>query len=192
MDPHTDTDADLTVEVLDGAAGRDGALVARLADLVNDVYVVAEAGLWRDGARRTSRDEMAELIAAGQILVAREPEGRIVGLVHVHPVAEDADGLGMLVADPDRRGVGIGRALVAFAEHHSRARGRRAMHLELLVPREWRHPAKDILGSWYGRIGYRVISVGAMDDTHPHLAPLLATPCDLQLREKPLHDHAGP
>ena len=55
-----------------------------------------------------------------------------------------------------------------------------------LVPREWRHPSKEFLKSWYGRIGYRVISTRRMDDTHPHLAPLLATPCDLQVYEKPL------
>jgi len=186
VDTDTDTDAGLTVELLAGTASQDGALVGRLADLVNDVYLVAEAGLWREGTRRTSRADTAELIAARQIAVAREPEGAIVGLVHVHPVADDADGLGMLVADPERRGVGIGRALVAFAEQHSRERGRRAMHLELLVPREWSHPAKDLLSSWYGRIGYRVVSVGVMDDSYPDLAPLLATPCDLQLREKPL------
>ena len=49
------------------------------------------------------------------------------------------------------------------------------------------HPNKEFLKAWYGRIGYRVIRTGRMDRAYPHLAPLLATPCDLLGYEKPLH-----
>ena len=55
-----------------------------------------------------------------------------------------------------RRGLGIGRDLVAFAERASRDAGCRGMQLELLVPREWAHPAKQFLAEWYARLGYRV------------------------------------
>ena len=92
----------------------------------------------------------------------------------------------MLVAAPEQRGTGIGRALLDFAERHSRERGLRAMQLELLVPRGWRHPSKEFLRAWYGRSGYRLIRIARMDDAYPHLAPLLATPCDLEIYEKPL------
>ena len=95
----------------------------------------------------------------------------------------------MLVAAPDQRGTGVGRALVAFAEEHSRERGLRAIQLELLVPRTWRHPSKEFLKAWYGRIGYRPVRTGTIDENHPHLAPLLATPCDLNVYEKPLQAH---
>jgi hypothetical protein len=47
-------------------------------------------------------------------------------------------------------------------------------------------PSKEFLRSWYGRIGYRLISTRRIDDAHPHLAPLLATACDLEVHEKPL------
>ena len=92
----------------------------------------------------------------------------------------------MLVAAPDRRGAGIGRALVAFAERTSRDQGLRALQLELLVPRDGRHPSKDFLATWYERIGYRIIRLGRIEDAHPHLAPFLATACDVQVREKAL------
>ena len=49
----------------------------------------------------------------------------------------------MLVAAPDQRGTGVGRALVAFAEQRSRERGLRAMQLELLLPRTWQHPTRS-------------------------------------------------
>jgi hypothetical protein len=60
----------LNVGVLDPAAGSDAELVAQLAGLVNRVYVTAESGLWREGTTRTTTSELAELIGAGQIVVA--------------------------------------------------------------------------------------------------------------------------
>jgi GNAT superfamily N-acetyltransferase len=97
----------------------------------------------------------------------------------------------LLVAATDQRGTGIGRALLAFAEQQSRARGLRANQLELLVPRAWRHPSKEFLKAWYLRAGYRLIRTGRFDDAHPHLAPLLATECDLTVYEKPFQPHAN-
>ena len=60
------------------------------------------------------------------------------------------------------------------------------MQLELLVPREWRHPGKELLRAWYSRLGYRRIRTGSSEDSYPNLAPLLATPCDIDVYEKPL------
>jgi hypothetical protein len=40
--------------------------------------------------------------------------------------------------------------------------------------------------------GYRLIRTGSIDDAYPHLAPLLATPCDLAVYEKPLQPQADP
>jgi GNAT superfamily N-acetyltransferase len=181
----------VTVELLPAASSRDSGLVDRLTDLINDVYTVAEHGLWRDGVTRTTASELAELIAAGQIAVATR-DGHIVGSVQVREVSEDTSKLGMLVAAPEQRTTGVGRALLQFAERHSIGRGKRALQLELLIPRALRHPRKEFLRSWYGRCGFRVIRTGCLDDTHPDLAPLLATPCDVEIREKPLRTDATP
>jgi GNAT superfamily N-acetyltransferase len=179
------TNDELAVKWLNAVAGRYAGLVDDLADLINGVYATAENGLWRDGATRTTAAEVAELIAARQIAVATR-HGEIAGSIRVHDVAQDASEFGMLVAAPDQRGTGVGRALLAFAERDSRERGMRAMRLELLVPRAWRHPSKEFLKAWYGRSGYRLIRTDSIDGAHPHLAPLLATPCDLEIYEKPL------
>jgi GNAT superfamily N-acetyltransferase len=178
-------DRAIDVEQLDAAAAGDAELIEQLAKLINDVYAVAESGLWRDGATRTTPSEVADLIRAREIVVARR-EGRVVGSVRLHNVSSEVSEFGLLVADPEERNTGIGRALLDFAEADSRERGLRAMQLELLVPREWTHPTKEFLKSWYGRRGYRLDRVGTMDAAYPHLAPLLATPCDLEVHEKPL------
>jgi ribosomal protein S18 acetylase RimI-like enzyme len=180
------TNGNIEVGLLDQAASRDAELVGRLVDLVNEVYADAERGLWQAGTTRTSHGDAAELIAAGQLAVARRGDDRIVGSVQVHQVAEDTSELGMLVAAPDARGAGIGRALVDFAERHSAEQGLQRIQLQLLVPRTWRHPSKELLSGWYTRLGYEIVRVVDLSDDYPHLAPRLATPCDLQVREKRL------
>jgi ribosomal protein S18 acetylase RimI-like enzyme len=170
----------MRVELLDSA---DAELVAELADLVNRVYEVAEDGLWRNGATRTTPAEMSGLIDAGEIAVATI-DGELAGAVRVQVLDESTGEFGMLVADPERRGVGVGSALVTFAERHCSERGLRTMQLEVLVPRTWRHPSKVRLDDWYRRIGYQVARKTEVDELYPELAPLLATPCDFVVYEK--------
>jgi GNAT superfamily N-acetyltransferase len=180
----------ISVELLDPSAAADAALVERLTALVNDVYAAAEDGLWRSGAARTTAADMASLITAGQIVVARV-DGHLSGSVRVQALSDVTGEFGLLAADPQQRGIGVGRELVAFAERHSMARGLRAMQLELLVPRTWSHPSKDFLDEWYRRMGYEVIRRTSVDDLQPELAPLLATPCEFVVYEKPLNGSSG-
>ncbi len=167
-------------------AADDIALVAELTDLVNRVYDVAEEGLWREGASRTTTSELADLIAAGQIAVARDEDGRIVGAVRIRQLADGTGEFGMLVCAPEQRGTGIGRALVDFAERRCADRGARTVQLELLVPRGWAHPVKEFLRGWYLRLGYILERKGELEQDYPHLVPLLATPCDFLVFHKPM------
>lgn len=131
----------------------DTGLAGEIAALINRVYAAAEEGIWLDGKGRTTEAEVAGLIAAGQIAVARSGE-RIVGSVRVHQLDDGAGEFGMLVAAPEERGTGIGTDLVAFAEDWGRERGAAEMQLELLVPQGWAHPVKEFLRGWYTRIGW--------------------------------------
>jgi GNAT superfamily N-acetyltransferase len=173
------------VQLLPTSAADDATLMERIADLINEVYAVAEDGLWIDGATRTTVDGVAELTRAGEIAVARVRD-RIVGCVRVQRLDEGTGEFGMLVADPAHRGVGIGRELIRFAERSCSEDGLSTMQLELLVPRDWTHPAKEFLAAWYTRIGYRVARTGTIDEAYPALAPLLATPCDFVIYQKDL------
>jgi GNAT superfamily N-acetyltransferase len=168
------------------AADSDSApLMARVAELTNEVYAIAENGLWTAGATRTTIGEIVELTRAGEIAVARL-NGRVVGSVRVQRLDGRTGEFGMLAADPAHRGLGVGRELVRFAERRSRDAGLLDMQLELLVPRGWSHPSKVFLDEWYTRMGYRVARTGAIEEAYPALAPLLATPCDFMIYRKPL------
>jgi GNAT superfamily N-acetyltransferase len=173
------------IELLPAAAADDAPLMARITELTNQVYAVAEDGLWIPGATRTTLDEVVELTRAGQIAVARL-SGRVVGCVRIQRLDEATGEFGMLAADPAHRGLGVGRELLRFAERKSRAEGARSMRLELLVPRDWTHPSKVFLEAWYTRLGYRVARTGGIEEAYPALAPLLATPCDFVIYDKPL------
>jgi GNAT superfamily N-acetyltransferase len=149
------------------------------------VYATAERGLWRPGRARVTAAEMAELIGAGEIAVARRA-GRIAGSVRIRDLDADTSEFGLLVSDPGERGRGVGRALLDFAERRSRERGSRAMQLELLVPSAGTHPSKEFLKGWYGRRGYRLTRTRPFAEAYPEAAAMLATPCMLETREKPL------
>ncbi|MBC6456694.1 GNAT family N-acetyltransferase [Actinomadura sp. HBU206391] len=175
----------IEIEPLPVTASVDVTIMERVTDLINQVYAVAEDGLWIDGAARTTVDEVADLTRAGQIAVARL-NGRIVGCVRVQRLDGGKGEFGMLAADSGHRGAGIGRELVRFAERQSRRDGLSTMQLEVLVPRNWSHPSKEFLAGWYTRIGYRIMRTGTIEETYPALAPLLATPCDFVIYEKSL------
>lgn len=160
----------------------DPAAAPRVAVLINQVYAVAEEGLWLGDAQRTTADEVAGFVRDGQIVVARVDD-EIVGCLRLQRLEDGTSEFGMLAADPARRGLGIGRELVRFAEETARGS---VMQLEVLVPREWTHPSKKFLTEWYTRIGYRVTRTGTIDEDYPHLAPLLATPCDFVIYHKDL------
>lgn len=173
------------VELLSRAARADATLMEQISELTNEVYAVAEAGLWTGGTTRTSVREIVQLTGAGQIAVARL-SGQVVGCVRVQRIDERTGEFGMLCADPAHRGIGIGRELVRFVERKSCADGMSTMQLELLVPREWTHPTKQFLAEWYSRIGYRIARTGTIDEAYPALAALLATPCDFVIYRKDL------
>jgi ribosomal protein S18 acetylase RimI-like enzyme len=163
----------------------DAGLVAEVVDLVNMVYAVAEAGLWVQGAVRTSRQEIADYIRDGQITVA-SLDDRIVGCIRIRELDTCTGEFGMLAAAESHRGLGLGRQLVAFAERHSVERGLGTMQLELLVPRGWLHPSKEFLAGWYSRIGYHIVRRATIDEYYPQLMPLLAAPCDFVIYRKDL------
>ena len=175
----------MRVGVLPATAAKDQRVVGEVTDLVNRVYDTAEAGLWVDGATRTTTGEMQAMVDAEQIAVAWV-EGQAVGCIRVQELGDGAGEFGLLAADLTHRGKGVGRELVGFAEELCRRRGLDVMQLELLVPRDWSHPTKEFLHAWYTRIGYRPVRTASIEESYPQLAPLLATPCDFVVYRKPL------
>ena len=175
----------LDIAMLPASAWADSQLMAVLNDLINDVYAVAEEGLWVPGAARTTMARVAELAHRGQLAVAWM-DGQIVGCIRIQLPEHGIGEFGMLAVVPAHRGIGVGRDLVRFAEQAALDEGCDTMQLEVLVPRGCSHPSKDFLISWYTRAGYRQVRVGAIEESYPELAPLLAAACDYVIYHKRL------
>lgn len=179
------TTESVDIGMLPGAVAGDAKLTAELTDLINGVYAVAEKGLWVDGASRTTVERVKELVRAGQIAVARAA-GQIVGCLRIQFLDGGVGEFGMLAVIPCSRGTGVGRDLVRFAEQEAHRKRCDTMQLEVLVPRGWSHPSKEFLTDWYTRSGYKLVRIGAIEESYPELAPLLATPCDYMIYRKAL------
>ena len=153
--------------------------------IVNAAYAVGEAGLWADGLERTDEDEISAAVAAGDMLVATSG-GRLAGCARARSIDAETGEVGLVAVPPEAWGSGAGGALLRAAEDHMRARGATTMRLTLLVPRDGEHPFKRRLHDWYTRMGYEVVGSVPAEAALPHLAPHLATPCDLLFFPKTL------
>jgi GNAT superfamily N-acetyltransferase len=173
------------ITMLPRAADGDIRLMRAVSLLINEVYAVAEQGLWADGASRTTVSQVTAFTGTGQIATARTGS-ELAGCVRIQRLGRHTGEFGMLAVAPAYRGMGLGAGLVRFAEESSWKNGCHIMQLELLVPREWSHPSKQFLARWYARLGYQPARTGTIEETYPDLAPLLATPCDFVTYRKRL------
>jgi DNA-binding MarR family transcriptional regulator len=148
-----------------------------LSALINKVYDEAESGMWKVSGSRTSPDQVKSLLKKKKLILAKL-DGAIVGSVNVNQMDDNTAEFGMLVADQNFRGVGIGSILVDAAESWGKLKKCNVMQLELLTPRSWKHPSKEFLKKWYSRLGYKPESLQRLEDYHPDLVKLLATECD--------------
>ena len=163
----------------------EGDSIQRLTDLVNDVYDDSESGMWKRKGIRTNPAEVDRLLRARALILA-ELDEVLVGSVNVNLMSGGVGEFGMLVADPDHRGKGIGTALVGHAENWAREMACHTMRLELLTPRNWSHPSKEFLKMWYSRIGYKPQATEPFEILHPELVRELATECDFTTWHKSL------
>jgi len=74
----------------------DDRFVAELTDLVNEVYAAGEKGIWIEGTDRTSPAEIAAMIEAGHLVVARDGDA-VVGAMRLQRLPSGEGEFGMLV-----------------------------------------------------------------------------------------------
>jgi GNAT superfamily N-acetyltransferase len=159
--------------------------IKRLSDLINEVYDVAESGMWKRKGIRTNPVEVEHFLRA-QALILAHIEEVLVGSVNVNIMPDGVGEFGMLVADGKYRGRGVGSALVKQAERWAQEHDCHTMRLEILTPRHWTHPSKEFLKQWYSRIGYAPLTTEPFETMYPELVPELATECDFTVWHKSL------
>ena len=175
----------VAVEFAAAAEGDDSAYVTQLVELINRVYADAEQGLWREGVERTDRAEMAAIVKAGELAVARS-DGRVVGAIRVRRLDPGLGEFGMLVASPDHRGAGVGRELVAFAEGLGPRAGARPDAARTARAADVDPPGQGVPPRLVHPDRLSQVRTEPFADAYPALQPQLATPCDFVIYHKTL------
>ena len=100
--------------------------------------------------QRTDPDDLADIIAdPTQVLLTAWRGAELVGCVLIADRGRGTGYFGMLSVRPTLQAAGLGRRLVAVAEHELAARFEtRRVHISVF-------PQRDELIAWYQRLGYR-------------------------------------
>lgn len=146
-----------------------------LTDLVNRAFAIERSFI---DDQRTTPEEIASLIAAGDFLVLEYAGGLCAAVLVQGPgrragVPPSHAYLGMLSVLPELQGMGLGLRLVRVAEAMAEATGATSMNLRIFNLREE-------LSRWYRSLGYR--EVGTTPFTHHSLK----RPCHFIDMAKPL------
>ncbi|MDB5096820.1 MAG: putative N-acetyltransferase [Cyanobacteria bacterium RYN_339] len=92
-------------------------------------------------------EDLAPRLTPAHFFVA-EQAGKLVGTIEVKPEKQGPDwGFHLLAVDPETKGGGVGRALVAFAEDLGRRMGAPRLILDTPETHPW-------LPAFYARLGY--------------------------------------
>ena len=135
-----------------------------LVRVINAAYLAEAFCISGD---RTHAEEVRGLMAAGVFLVLDAHPGRLQGSVFVRRDGDVRWYLGLLSVDPDRQGLGLGRALVEAAEAYCRCEGGKFLDLTVVSAR------KELFG-FYARLGFHA------NDVLPFRVPeKLKVPCHL-------------
>jgi len=116
--------------------------LAAMISLVNAAFSIEK---FLEGPR-TDETRMGEMMKKGQMLLAENGAGEVVGAVYVELRGERGY-FGMLAVDPSRQGTGLGRLMVEAAEHHARRHGCTLMDISVLSLRPELLP-------FYRKLGY--------------------------------------
>jgi GNAT superfamily N-acetyltransferase len=115
---------------------------ARMVPVINAAFAIEDfmEGTRTDGAR------LAEMMEAGDFLIAHDESGTVVASVYVE-VRGQRGYLGVLSVDPSQQGKGLGRVMVDAAEQYCRERGCNGMDLVVVSLR-------TDLPPFYRKLGY--------------------------------------
>jgi dTDP-4-amino-4,6-dideoxy-D-galactose acyltransferase len=127
--------------------------VSNAFEIMRHAYRVTEAKIWGDMYSRIGRDEFVSFIKREEIILARI-DGKIVGSIYTYRLRENVFSFGLLSADFDKKGLGIGRKLIVAAENHALKSGAEYMEIEILRAKNFDIPSKVMLHEWYLRQGY--------------------------------------
>lgn len=178
---------------------KDGDDPGAVCNLVNEVYRVAERGIWKEEKDRVSVDDFVSSQSTGTTLVAYQGE-KLAGTIHFiktvtlseSSTVEDSEKqkrvfrFEKLAVDPSYRGSGLGAELVRAVESIALEEKASSIEFELLVSKGWKNESKDKMQRWYSRLGFIMTGVKSVEAFVPQSVKFLENPAEFQCWEKNL------
>ncbi len=156
-----------------------------LHEIINQSYLNSERDFWKEGYERISIKELTEELSNRNLLILASNNNQLAGCVKVDFDPNSHIGtFSMLCVDFAHRGLGLGNILVEAAENQIQKQKGVKMGLDLLIPRSYVYPDKEVLKKWYSKLGYEKIGFGKFEDHHPQLVPIMKIECDFERWEK--------
>ena len=162
--------------------------ITRAYEIMHHAYSVTEIDILGENYSRMDVDEFQELIDREELIVARI-DGEIVGSIHAYSISENTYCFGLFSAAFEKKGLGIGRALITAAENTAIKNGASFMELEILKPRDHDIDVKINLKNWYERLGYELFQSTSFEARKPdkiEKALKLIQPCVFDCYRKKL------
>jgi GNAT superfamily N-acetyltransferase len=125
----------------------------RLFNIIRIAYAETEKEVWGEGYVRVSRENLKRHIKDDEILIALLDD-EIVGGIRFYEKEPGCWTFGLLGADFEHKGKGIGRTLIAAAESKAKEAGGTEMSIEILRAKDIDTDFKVNLANWYQRLGY--------------------------------------
>lgn len=161
----------------------------RMYSILIHAYAKTESEIWGPNYVRISEKDFVDIIKRGEVYGAFI-KGTIVGSVRLFKKDQQLFSFGLLSADFNLKGIGIGGALVDYIENVAQKEGGSYMQIEILRAIEADVPFKKALKTWYTRLGYKYIKSAGFAELKPENAEKagkLIQPCVFDCYQKVLN-----
>ena len=140
----------------------------KITQIINEAYDLTEGVMFKENYVRTHVGEIEKKVKKNTMLVARIGE-EIVGGIYTEQLDKEKSTFGMLAVDPNYMGMGIGNKLITAAEERALQLGSRFMNIEIVRSHKIPMPHKDVLFTWYQRLGYEYLGERLVESMYPQI-----------------------
>ena len=151
-------------------------------------YAETEVEIWGQNHIRISKQKFTTLIERNEIFGAFI-ENQPVGSVRLFKKTSETFSFGLLSADLNMQGKGIGNSLVSHIETVAKQKGATYMDIEILKAVALETPFKKKLKKWYTKLGYSFTHSSSFTELKPTIAEKaknLVQPCVFDCYQKVL------